>query len=183
MRMFVKKSITDARRWTGFWRNDAASTSVEMALVATPFLALIVAGIQLGLVYLSQAALEVATEKSARLVLTGTEQAAGTTQQQFLAVVCSKLPSILSNCSNLLVDAQVYSAFSSANTSTPTITYNANGTVSNQWQYNIGGSNSIVVMRVMYLLPVVSALTFGIVNQQNNRHLLIATAVFKNEPY
>ena len=80
----------------------------------------------------------------------------------------------------LLPDAPT---FSSGNTSTPTITYNADGTVSNQWQYNVGGSNDIVVMRVMYLLPVVSALTFGIGNQRNNMHLLMATAVFKNEPY
>ena len=173
----------DARRDKRFWRAEAAATSVEMAMVAAPFLALIIAGVQLGIVYLSQAALEVATEKSARLVLTGTEQNAGTTQQQFLAVVCSKLPAILTNCSNLMVDAQVYTTFSSGNTSTPTITYNADGTVSNQWQYNVGGSNDIVVMRVMYLLPVVSALTFGIGNQRNNMHLLMATAVFKNEPY
>ena len=173
----------DARRGKSFWRDETAATAVEMGLVAAPFLTLIMAGVQLGLVYLSQAALELATEKSARLVLTGTEQAAGATQQQFLALVCTKLPAMLNNCANLMVDAQVYTGFSSANTATPTITYNVNGTVSNQWQYNLGGANSIVVMRVMYLLPVMSALTFGVGNQPNGTRLLMATAVFKNEPY
>ena len=94
-----------------------------------------------------------------------------------------ELPAMLNNCANLMVDAQVYTGFSSANTATPTITYNVNGTVSNQWQYNLGGANSIVVMRVMYLLPVMSALTFGVGNQPNGTRLLMATAVFKNEPY
>ena len=125
-----------------------------------------------------------ATEKSARLVLTGTEQGASATQQQFLATVCSKLPSILNNCANLMVDAQVYTSFSGANTTVPTITYNQNGSVSNTWQYNIGGANDIVVLRVMYLLPVVAGpLGFNIGNQSSGSRLLMATAVFKNEPY
>jgi hypothetical protein len=125
----------------------------------------------------------VATEKSARTVLTGSAQSASTTQSQFLAAVCAKLPSLL-KCSNLMVDAQVYSSFSGSNTSTPTITYNANGTVSNQWNYNIGGANDIVVLRVMYLLPVIGVpLGLTLANTSYGNRLLMATAVFKNEPY
>lgn len=166
-----------------FLRAREGAAAVEMALVATPFFALIIAALQLGLVYLSQSTLEIATEKAARSVLTGTAQAAGTTQQQFLSVVCSKLPALLS-CSNLMVDAQVYSSFSGSDTSAPTITYKADGTISNQWKYNIGGPNDIVVLRVLYLLPVVSGpLNFNISNMSLSRRLLMATAVFKNEPY
>ncbi|SDN28428.1 hypothetical protein SAMN05216360_10767 [Methylobacterium phyllostachyos] len=150
--------------------------------MAVPFFALLIAALQLGLVYLCQSALEIATEKVTRPVLTGTDQVSGMTQQQFLAALCGNLPSILS-CSNVMVDAQVYSSFSNSNTSAPTITYNAAGQVSNQWSFNLGSANSIVVIRVMYLLPVAGTLGFNIANQQANRHLLLATAVFKNEPY
>lgn len=175
--------LAPAGRWRRFRTDRGGSTAVEMALVAAPFLALIIAALQLGLIYLSQSTLEVATEKAARTVLTGSAQAAGTTQQQFLASVCSKLP-VLLTCSNLMVDAQVYSSFSSSITSTPTITYSANGTVTNTWSYNIGGANDIVVLRVMYLLPVVGGpLGFNVSNTSNSKRLLMATAVFKNEPY
>jgi len=165
-----------------FRHDRSGATAVETALVAVPFFALLIAALQLGLVYLCQSALEVATEKVTRPVLTGADQTAGMTQQQFLAALCGNLPSILS-CSNVMVDAQVYSSFSSSNTSAPAITYNASGQVTNQWSFNLGGANSIVVIRVMYLLPVVKALNFNVTNQQANRHLLLATAVFKNEPY
>ncbi len=171
----------DVRR--NFQRDRSGATAVEFALVAAPFLALIIAALQTGIAYVSDSALEIATEKSARLVLTGTVQGQAQTQQQFLATVCSKLPSIL-NCANLMVDAQVYSGFSGANTSTPTLTYNANGTVSNQWNFNIGGPGDIVVLRVLYLLPVVGGpLNFTLANAAGGKHLSMATAVFKNEPY
>ncbi len=172
-----------ANHWSRLARDRRGAAAVEMALVATPFFALLIAALQLGIFFLSQSALEVATEKSARTVLTGTAQTSGLTQQQFLTSVCSKLPSIL-NCANLMVDAQVYASFSSSNTSAPTITYNAKGAITNQWQYNIGGPNDIVVLRVLYLLPVVAApLSFNIANISSGRRLLMATAVFKNEPY
>lgn len=167
-----------------FLTDKKGAAAVELALVALPFFALIIAALQLGLFFFSQSALEIATEKSARLVLTGSVQAQATTQQQFLATVCSKLPSILSNCSNLMVDARVYTSFSGANTAAPTVTYNPDGTVANTWTYNVGGANDIVVLRVMYLLPVVTGpLGFNIGNTSYGKRLLMATAVFKNEPY
>ena len=157
------------------------ATAVEFALVATPFLGLLLASLQTGIVYLSQSALEVATEKASRLVLTGTVQGAAQTQAQFLTTVCSKLPALL-KCPNLMVDAQVYSTFAGASTSTPTITYDANGNVTNTWSYNVGGPGDIVVMRVLYLLPVIGGPLFKLANS-NGKRLLMATAVFKNEPY
>lgn len=165
-----------------FRRDREGAAAVETALVAAPFIALLIAALQLGLVYLSQSALEVATEKTARSVLIGAAQTAGLTQAQFLSALCGNLPSILA-CSRVMVDAQVYTTFSGSNTSAPTITYDSKGNVSNQWSYNLGGANSIVVLRVMYLLPVVGALGFNIVNQNANSRLLLATAVVKNEPY
>ena len=154
---------------------------MEFALVAAPFLALLLASLQTGLVYLSQSALEVATEKSSRLVLTGTVQGGAQTQSQFLATVCSKLP-VLLKCSNLMVDAQVYASFSGATTATPTITYDSKGNVTNTWSYNVGGPGDIVVMRVLYLMPVIGGPLFSLVNS-NGKRLIMATAVFKNEPY
>lgn len=174
-----RAAVTSAR---SFPDDRSGVTAVETALVAAPFFALLIAALQLGLVYLSQSALEVATEKTARSVLTGSAQTNGLTQQQFLAALCGNLPSILA-CSNVMVDAQVYNTFSGSDTSTPAITYDAKGNVTNKWGYNLGGANSIVVLRVLYLMPVVGALSFNVANQGSNKRLLMATTVFKNEPY
>lgn len=180
---FWSRQATRARlRRLSFCSNERGAAAVEMALVATPFLALLIAALQLGLVYLSQSELEIATEKTARSVLTGATQTAGLTQKQFLAAICSDLPALMS-CSNVLVDAQAYSSFSDSNTSAPKLTYDSRGNLTNKWSYNIGGPNDIVVLRVLYLLPVIGTLDFNITDELGNTHLLMATAVFKNEPH
>jgi Flp pilus assembly protein TadG len=164
-----------------FAEDRKGATAVEFALVGMPFLGLLLIALQLGIIYVSQSALELATEKSARLVLTGTVQGQAQTQSQFLATVCGKLPAML-KCANLMVDAQVYTSFSGANTTTPTITYDSHGNVTNTWNYNIGGAGDIVVLRVIYLMPVIGGPLFALANS-NGARVLMATSVFKNEPY
>lgn len=166
-----------------FWRARRGATIVEFALVAPPFLAILVALLQTALAFMSGACLEETAEKASRLILTGSVQTSGLTQSQFTSLVCANMPSLL-KCANLMVDAQVVSNFSGANTGTPTLTYDAQGNVTNTWQYNIGSAGDIVVLRLIYLLPVVGGpLNFALTNQPNGRRLMMATAVFKNEPY
>ena len=83
-----------------------------------------------------------------------------------------------------MIDVQSYSSFSSAVTTAPTVTFAKNGTVSNVWNFSPGSPGQIVVLRVMYQLPVVGGpLNFTLSNLSNGNHLLMATAVFKNEQY
>lgn len=159
------------------------STAVEFALIALPFIALLIAIFQVGIVFLAQHELETAVEKSARELLTGQTQAASLTQAQFTNSVCAKLPALFT-CSKIMVDLQTATAFSAANTSTPTLTYDANGNVNNVWQFNMGGSNSIMVLRVMYQFPVLpGVMNFRLANLSNGYRLLMASAVFQTEPY
>ena len=79
---------------------------------------------------------------------------------------------------------QTASSFAAANTSSPTLTFDAHGNVTNSWSYNPGNPGDIVVMRVMYQWPVfLGPLGMGLANEGNGNLLLIATATFKNEPY
>ena len=83
-----------------------------------------------------------------------------------------------------MINVQNYSSFSSASTATPTLTFNAQGQVSNNWSYNAGNPNDIVVIQVMYQWPMIlGPLGFDMANLSNGNRLLISTAVFKNEPY
>lgn len=159
------------------------STAVEFALIALPFIVLILAIIQVGIVFLAQHELETAVEKASRDLLTGQTQAASPNQAQFVNSVCANLPALFT-CSRIMVDLRTATAFSAADTSAPTLTYDANGNVNNAWQFNLGGSGSIMVLRVMYQFPVLPAMMgFNLVNLSNGSRLLMASAVFQTEPY
>ena len=75
------------------------------------------------------------------------------------------------------------SAWSSANASTPTLTYDGSGNVNNAWQFNPGNAGDIVVVRVMYLWPVFfGPIAFNMANQANGSRLIMASSAFQNEP-
>jgi len=169
-------------RRAAFVTDSRGATAVEFALVAAPFLALVVALIQTFLVFFAQELLESVVQKSSRLILTGQVQSQQMKQDAFKQAVCNQIV-ILFNCNGLMVDVQVATAWSSANTSTPTLTFKADGTVANSWQFNAGSIGDIVVVKVMYQWPVfLGPLGFNLANLSNGNRLIMASAAFQNEP-
>jgi Flp pilus assembly protein TadG len=165
-----------------FFRCTNGSAAVEYAMVSLPFLGLVFAIIQTAIIFMAQQQLETATEQAGRLILTGQAQNASLTQTQFATKVCNQI-SALFNCNKLMIDVETATAFSSAVTSAPTLTFSGN-TVTNTWLYEPGNPGDIVVMRVMYQWPLVKGpLSFNLSNLSNGNRLLMATAVFRNEPY
>jgi Flp pilus assembly protein TadG len=172
---------TKRRRWRAFLADRKGATAVEFALVGAPFVALLVGIIQTFLVFFAQQWLEFVVSQSSRLVLTG--QAQLMTQTQFASQVCSR-SSVLFTCSGLMIDVQVANSWSGANTATPGLTYDAQGNVTNTWQYNPGSPGDIVVVRVMYQWPVfLGPLGFTLANLPNGNRLIMASSAFKNESY
>ena len=175
-------------RFGAFIRDSKGATVVEFALIATPFLALIAALIQTFLLFFAQSLLENAVRQSSRQILTGQVQTADASLTQAQAVaafhqtVCNA-SAILFTCTGLMVDVQVANQWSSANTAMPTLTYDASGNVTNNWQFNPGNAGDIVVVRVMYLWPVFfGPIAFNMSNQANGSRLIMASAAFQNEP-
>ena len=166
----------------GFLRRDDGATAVEFALIAVPFLALLLFSIQVTIIFFADQALMTFNESISRNILTGGTQKLGLTQAQFKAQVCAKLPSLFS-CNRLYLDVRSATVFSNANTSTPTMTYDASGKVSNTFQYDPGGPGSIVVVKMMYLWPVVGTLLGTLSNQANNNWLVMSTVALKSEQY
>ena len=165
-----------------FLRCQGGSPAVEFSLVAAPFVGLMVAILQVGLVYFAQEALESAVEQTARLVLTGKAQSASMTQSQFATALCNNSPGLFT-CANFMIDLQPAASFAAANVTQPTLTFDAGGNVTNTWQYSAGGPGDIMVMRVMYQFPVIlGPLAFNLSNEPNNKLLIMATSVFRNEP-
>jgi len=166
-----------------FLADRRGSPALEFGLIAVPFAALMVAILQVSLVFFAQQNLETTTEKSVRQLITGQAQQSNLSQSQFKTLVCSKLPAFM-KCANVLIDVQSASSFSAANTNTPTLTFDSNGNVTNSFAYSPQGAGGINVVRIMYIWNVgAGPLGFDISTMSNQRRLLIATAVFKTEPY
>jgi len=175
--IFVRKFL-DMR---AFLRDRRGVTAIEFAMIGLPFIALLVVMFEIGIVCFAQQELETAVEQSARIVLTG--QTKNVSQAQFSNKVCGYLPALFT-CSGIMIDLQSATNFASANTSTPTLTYDADGKVTNTWTYNTGTKGDVMVLRVLYQFPIwPGPLAFNLPNLANGKRLLIATAVFQNEPY
>jgi Flp pilus assembly protein TadG len=162
-------------------RNDGA-TAVDFALVAAPFLGLMFAILETGLVFFAGQTLETTAAQASRLVQTGQAQNQNFDAAAFQNAVCQRAWTFFS-CDNLMLDVRTYNNFSSANTSMP---IDENGNLQNNFVFQPGSAGDIVVVRVMYQWPVYVSL-FGLnksfSNLANGNDLLMATVAFRNEPY
>jgi len=169
-------------RCAAFAGDSTGATAVEFALVAAPFLALIIALIQTFLVFFAQELLESVVRQSSRLILTGQVKDQGMTQAVFKQKLCDQVV-IFFTCSGLTIDVQVANSWSTADTAMPTLTFDSSGAVNNTWQFNPGDVGDIVVLRVMYIWPVVlGPLGFNLSNLSDGNRQIMASAAFQNEP-
>jgi Flp pilus assembly protein TadG len=164
-------------------KDEGAATAVEFAILIAPLMFLLLATLQLGIIFFAQQCLQSAATASARQLMTGSVQQQGLSQTQFQNAVCNNAP-VLFTCGAIMVDVQSTSTYSSVSTGSLVPTYDSTGNVTNSWSYSPGGAGDIVIMRVMYNWPVIAApLLPGLANQPNGDRLLVATSVFKNEPF
>jgi Flp pilus assembly protein TadG len=162
-----------------FVRREDGAAAVEFALVAAPFIALMFAILETGLVFFASQTLDTVATDSARLIMTGQSQSMS--QTTFMNAVCAKVYAMF-NCSSMMLDVQTAASFAATNTSLP---IDSNGNVnSSGFGFQQGGSGSIVVMKLMYPWPVwMSLLGFSLSNKSGNQRLLMSTVAFRNEPF
>lgn len=164
-----------------FIKQQDGAAAVEFAMVATPFLALTFAIIESAMVFFAGQSLEAATASAARLILTGQAQTNGYSAADFKNQVCSRVASLF-DCSNgIYVDVKTYTNFGSVSSTSPV----TNGKLdTSDMDYTPGGPGCIVKIAVYYEWPIyVSLLGNNLSNLNGNKRLLVATSVFRNEPY
>jgi len=163
-----------------FIRDRRGMATVEFALVAAPFLALLLAIIETGLIFFAQEVLQTATSQAVRAIMTGQAQAQGLTTAQFQQNVCNNAAPLLS-CANMYVNAQTFNSFGGVTRLNPLQNGNLNPALLN---YQMGGPGDIVMVQVFYQWPVIPGpLNLNLANMSGNSNLLVATVVFRNEPY
>jgi Flp pilus assembly protein TadG len=153
---------------------------VEFALIAAPFLAILMAIIESAVTLLSGQVLQTAATNASRQIMTGQAQSAAWSATQFKTFVCNGL-TVMFDCSKLNIDVRAFSSFTSV--TLPPVT-NADGTLTNSYVYQPGNPGDVIVVRLIYQWPILaSGLGIGLVNSANNSNTLIASAAFRNEPY
>lgn len=181
-RLFRLLPARVARR---FARAEGGATAVEFSLIAVPFLGLTFAIIETALVFFAGQSLEAAVTEASRQIMTGQAQTAGYSSDDFKKnVVCTYLQNGvgLFDCTNgLFVDVKNFSSFTAISNPAPV----TNGTFdSTKMTYKPGGPGCIEVVTFYYQWPVyVSLLGTTLSNLNGNKRLLVATSVFRNEPY
>jgi Flp pilus assembly protein TadG len=160
-----------------FARARRGAVTVEFAFVSIPFLLLIFAIIELGLVFLVSVTLENAVMDVGRTIRTGEVQTANRTAAAFKTAVCTEMSWLGSACSTALsLDVRTFTGFT------------ASGAVLNAAKPNTpcwdpGGPGSIVMIRAYYNWPLVTPLLQTGLQTSNGRRMLTAATAFSNEPY
>jgi Flp pilus assembly protein TadG len=184
LRHLTKSFRRPTRALARFCFAHDGTTAVEFALIAPPFMALIVAIFQMTSFLFAQQALQTAAVAAGRLILTGQVQNAGLTQSQFKTNdVCPLLPAMFT-CNNVYVNVQTYTDFCSAGTSDPTLTFNGSGAVNNTWSYNLGNPGQVVVMQLVYQWPIISGPLGSVLPNIGNGYAeMMGVTAFRVEPF
>ena len=173
--------LMPARLARCFVRQQNGAAAVEFALVAVPFLALTFAILETALVFFAGQTLEAAVTDASRLIMTGQAQTSGFNKDSFKQAVCDRIYGLFDCTNGVHVDVKNYSSFSSISTASP-VTGGQLDT--SKMAYVPGGPGCIEVVTLYYQWPIyVSLLGNNLSNLSGGKRLLVATSVFRNEPY
>jgi Flp pilus assembly protein TadG len=164
-----------------FVRDERGTTAVEFAIVAIPFLGLVMATLETALFFFAGQAFDTAVHNAARLIRTGQAQEDGLTSDTFRTKICDQLSGFL-NCSGIRVDVRKYSTFAAIDLAMP---IDEDGNLKKTgYVYQPGNGGDIVVVRAYYEWPVMvnwygaTAATLA-----DGSRLLSSAAAFRNEPF
>ncbi len=152
-------------------------------MIAPVFLATLIVIFEVTIYLFAQQTLQTAAVEAGRYFMTGQGQNGNMSRAILVNDICPMIQALF-DCNKVMVDMQAYSSFSGATTSTPTLTYDANGNVTNNWQFNPGSQGQVMVVRLIYQWPIVSApLSFMLPNDGNGTTAIMGVSAFRVEPY
>jgi len=174
----------EGKRWRGlrqFGRDPSGASALEFALVAVPLILMLLAVLQVGVVYFANFTLENATAQGARLIRTGQAQTQKFDAGAFKSEVCKHISSPLS-CTKLKLDVRRFASFSGAELTNP---LDSGGNLKTSFTYDPGEGGDVVVVRAFYPwdLPAQLPAVISLSNMKGGNRLLVATVAFRNEPF
>jgi Flp pilus assembly protein TadG len=169
-------------RWQQFADDRRGLAAVEFALIAAPFFFLIFGLLEVCLIFIMSTVMEHAVSEAARPLRTGEAQQAGITDVQFRQSFCNEVFGILECDARLSIDVRTVSNFAASPIGAP---IDEDGELDDdEFRYEPGGPNDIVAVRAFYEWDLITPLmSKPLANMAGDRHLLQASAVFRNEPF
>ena len=163
--------------------DETGSPAVEFALVFPIFIAVVLATLQAGAIFLAKAFFESGAEQAARIVLTN--QTGSLTAAQFKTEICNQL-TVLFNCGQVTIELQPLPA-GSTNLSALLPTFDSHGNLVGTPTVDVGAnaaaSGTDMLLVVMYPWPVYGGpLGLNFANLGNGKMLMTTTQVFRVEP-
>ncbi|HYE47586.1 MAG TPA: TadE/TadG family type IV pilus assembly protein [Caulobacter sp.] len=155
---------------------------MEFAFVALPFLTLLFAVLELGMVFLVSTTLQNAADAAGRKIRTGELQASGGNAASFKESICADMSWLGSDCaSNLTVDVRTFATFDDIAAANP-VTNGAIDPTKVTWQP--GDAEDIVLVRAYYTWTLFTPLlNSGLQTLSNGKRLISTTVTFRNEPW
>ena len=157
------------------------ATAVEFAMVAAPFLAMVFAIFELGMMFLVSTTLESAAQAEARTLRTGQFQSAAGTAASYKTAICDSLGWLTTDCkANLYVDVRAFPTFGQVTAPWPV----TEGVIDpNKLTFQATSACTIVLARAFYNWTLLAPDLSGIAHLSGNKVLLSAVASFRNEPF
>jgi Flp pilus assembly protein TadG len=167
-----------------FRQADQGATALDFALVALPFIFLMVSLLELAAVFLVYTTLENALANDARTIRTGQMQTSGTppTAASFTTAICNNMGWLQSTCSSQLqVDVRTETQFANPTEPDPMSTGTFNSAV---LTFTPGTAGQIVLVRAFYQWPLfMPVMDAALSKARNGIAVIVATTTFVNEPY
>lgn len=162
-------------------RHQKGATAVEFALLIGPFLFLLLGLLEVSMHYFMATALDYSLQRTARLVRTGQAQQHSFTASDLKSALCGEIGNVFDCGNKSYITVTELNSFSVANYKLP-IDKNGNFIAPQAPKMGVGGS--YVIVRAFFqfspLFDIFGALTPRL---NNGNHLLVASALFRNEPF
>ena len=172
---------TARRGFLRLFRKDRSGTSaLEFGIVAAPFFALLLAILEVSLVFFGGFTLENAVDQAARLIRTGQAQQQGMGPDQFKEAVCDNVYALFDCAAGLKVEVQRFDDFDSVALDDPL----QDGKLKESYPFATGNGGDVVIVRAFYEWDLMAKFPgVGLGNMENGSRLVAAAATFRNEPF
>jgi len=177
-RVCLKQGAPPGRRRSvvRFVRDKSGAAALEFAMVAAPFLALLVCIIEVGVDFLLFSQVDYATHKAAQEIRSGSVQMSELTAEKFKTdVLCPKL-NILP-CAPVNVNVVVIKNSGEWGNWSPTSIDPATA------KWCPGGAADAMLVQVAYPVPLASMIWAGSSSNANGVRYYMSSAGFRNDPY
>lgn len=182
----------DRKTLRRFRRSESGATAIEFSIIVLPFLMIIWAVVETGLMFWTNQVLEESLSQASRALVTGESRTRYTSSNPasnlaaFRDDICARAPAGFIDCSKLYVDVQTYSDFSGASSGMAGSKPVASGKLdTSKFSYNQPATNQIVVVRAVldYKLFLNAWASEGLADLDGGRRAIVASMVFRAEPF